>query len=100
MKRLLPLFVLAAVLAFAQTPNSKPAPPPAANDDVQALSTDLARMRSLVQQMQMNLALVQNTQTPLKHQFELEIEMWQTLIGQMDRRLQSLRANQAPGDRK
>ncbi|MGI9102603.1 MAG: hypothetical protein ACR2IF_09195 [Terriglobales bacterium] len=93
MKRLIPLLCLAAVLCFAQAP-SKPAPPPAA-DDVQALSNDLARMRSLVHQMEMNLAFVQTTQTPLKHQFELEIDMWRTVIGQMERHLQSLRAQES-----
>ncbi len=57
------------------------------NDDVQALRQDVARMKALVQQMQTNLAFVDTTQSPLKHQFQLEIDMWQTLITEMDRRL-------------
>jgi hypothetical protein len=56
-------------------------------DDVQALREDLTRMKALVQQMQTNLAFVDTSQSPLKHQFQLEIEMWQTLIGDMERRL-------------
>jgi hypothetical protein len=56
-------------------------------EDAQALRTDLQRMKALVQQMQTNLAFVTNTQGPLKHQFELEIEMWQLQITSMERRL-------------
>ena len=46
-------------------------------------------MRSLVQQMQTNLAYVTSIQGPLKHQFELEIEMWQLEIARMERHLNS-----------
>ena len=56
-------------------------------DDIQALREDLTRMKALVQQMQTNLAFVDTSQSPLKHQFQLEIEMWQTLIADMERRL-------------
>ena len=38
-------------------------------------------------QMQTNLAFVTSTQGPLKHQFELEIEMWQLEIARMERQL-------------
>ncbi|HXB21304.1 MAG TPA: hypothetical protein VNV88_07985 [Candidatus Solibacter sp.] len=58
------------------------------NDQTQALRGDLTRMRALVQQMEENLAFVDTTQSPLKHQFELEIDMWRTMITQMERRLQ------------
>ena len=58
------------------------------NDQNQALRKDLARMKSLVQQMEQNLAFVDTTQSPLKHQFQLEIDMWRTTIQQMERRLQ------------
>jgi len=44
-------------------------------------------MRAVVQQMQTNLAFVTTIQGPLKHQFELEIEMWQLQIASMERRL-------------
>ena len=54
------------------------------------MAADLERMRVLLNQLQTNLAFVQTTTTPLKHQFELEIDMWQTLLNQMQRRLDNL----------
>src|SRR5262245_10268163 len=48
-------------------------------DEARALESDIKRMRALVNQMQTNLAFVDNTQSPLKHQFELEIQAWKTL---------------------
>ena len=56
------------------------------NDQNQALRNDLARMKSLVQQMEQNLAFVDTTQSPLKHQFQLDIDMWNVVINQMERR--------------
>lgn len=58
-----------------------------APEDLQALREDVARMKALVQQMETNLAFVDTTQSPLKHQFQLEIEAWQTMIAQMERHL-------------
>jgi hypothetical protein len=58
-------------------------------DESRALQADIKRMRALVQQMQQNLAFVDNTQSPLKHQFQLEIDAWNTLIAQMERRAQT-----------
>jgi hypothetical protein len=55
--------------------------------DLQALRDDVQRMKALVQQMESNLAFVDTTQSPLKHQFQLEIDMWRTVIGNMERRL-------------
>lgn len=66
------------------TPATQSAISPA---DANALRDDLRRMRSLVQQMETNLAFVDTTQSPLKHQFQLEIDMWKAVIGQMERRL-------------
>jgi hypothetical protein len=60
-----------------------------AADEARALQGDIKRMRALVQQMQQNLAFVDNTQSPLKHQFQLEIDAWNTLIAQMERRAQA-----------
>lgn len=57
------------------------------DEEVQALRSDLARMKALVAQMETNLAFVDKTESPLKHQFQLEIDMWKTVIGQMERRL-------------
>jgi hypothetical protein len=59
-----------------------------ASDEAKALQADIRRMRALVQQMQTNLAFVDTTQSPLKHQFQLEIDAWNTLIDQMERRAQ------------
>lgn len=67
----------------AETP-ARVAPLPPVGKDMHA---DLQRMRSLLAQMRNNLAFVQTTQTPLKHQFELECDMWQVLITDMERRL-------------
>ena len=58
-------------------------------NDAQALRDDIRKMRALVRQMETNLAFVDNTQSPLKHQFQLDINMWNTLIDQMERRAQS-----------
>lgn len=58
-------------------------------DETKALEADIKRMRALVDQMQSNLAFVDNTQSPLKHQFQLEIDAWRTLISQMERRAQA-----------
>ena len=62
------------------------------------MSADLQRMHVLLNQMQTNLAFVQTTTTPLKHQFELEIDMWQILLNQMERRLASMSGNASSTD--
>src|SRR5437660_8571935 len=56
-------------------------------DQVQGLKDDLARMKALVQQMETNLSFVDTSQSPLKHQFQLEIDMWRMMIRQMERKL-------------
>jgi len=61
--------------------------PQTTQGDLEALRSDLQRMKVLVQQMESNLAFVDTTQSPLKHQFQLEIDMWKTVIQQMERRL-------------
>lgn len=55
-------------------------------NDAQALRDDIRKMRALVAQMQTNLAFVDTTQSPLKHQFQLDIDMWNILISQTERR--------------
>lgn len=57
------------------------------DSDVQAMKSDVQRMRVLLNQMRNNLAFVDTTQSPLKHQFELEADMWQMELNQMDRRI-------------
>jgi hypothetical protein len=51
------------------------------------LRTDLEKMHVLLGQMQRNVAFVSIGDTPLKHQFELEIEMWQLLLRDMERKV-------------
>jgi hypothetical protein len=51
----------------------------------EAMQADLRRMRALLEQMQNNLGFVQSGASPLKHQFELEIDMWRTLLEHMER---------------
>jgi hypothetical protein len=58
-------------------------------NDAQALRDDIRKMRALVRQMEANLAFVDTTQSPLKHQFQLDIDMWSALIDQMERRAYS-----------
>ena len=60
------------------------------SSDVQELRTDLDRLKVLLNQMRTNLAFVQTSQTPLKHQFELETDAWQVIVEQMDRRLKAM----------
>jgi TolA-binding protein len=55
-------------------------------NDAQSLRDDIRKMRALVRQMETNLAFVDITQSPLKHQFQLDIDMWNILIEQMERR--------------
>ena len=55
-------------------------------NDAQAQRDDIRKMRALLAQMQTNLAFVDSTQSPLKHQFQLDIDMWNVLINQMERR--------------
>ena len=51
------------------------------------LRTDLEKMHVLLGQMQRNVAFVSAGDTPLKHQFELEIEMWQLLLRDMEKKV-------------
>lgn len=91
------LFILlcsVVALPAQQKPEASREPPPAAHaaqklsaEDVQALRQDLDHMKALLQQMESNLAFVDTTQSPLKHQFQLEIDMWRTVIASMERRL-------------
>lgn len=53
------------------------------------LQTDLERMHALLSQMQKNAAFVSPGYTPMKHQFELEIEMWQILLNDMEGKIDS-----------
>lgn len=73
-------------ISTTETAGAAAAQKPSA-EDIQALRSDLQRMKSIVQQMENNLAFVDTTQSPLKHQFQLEIDMWKTVIGEMERKI-------------
>ncbi|HEX9119200.1 MAG TPA: hypothetical protein VF840_01550 [Terriglobales bacterium] len=97
------IICMVAMMAVAQAPGpteKRESRPPVSSVDqqeIQALANDIARMQSLVRQMEMNLAFVQTTQTPLKHQFELEIEMWRVVLNGMERRVQRMRGTTTGG---
>ena len=80
--------VLGLFLSFSSL-TFLPAETAKAGDDVelQAMKSDVQRMRVILNQMRTNLAFVDTTQSPLKHQFELEADMWQMTLDQMDRRI-------------
>jgi hypothetical protein len=102
--RFLALFILGLnlcllpLMATAQTSNRNPMPrndaPPvlstADQADIDEAREDLKKMRVLVNQMASNLAFVSDTQSPLKHQFQLEIDMWQMMMTRMQRHLDRL----------
>lgn len=62
-------------------------PAPREEIDVETTRADLEKMQLILNQMRTNLGFVGNTTTPLNHQFELEIDMWQTLLDQMQHRI-------------
>ena len=88
------ILLAATSFAFAKPKTASQAPAPQHStaqimsaEQTQELQDDLKQMRVLVQQMQTNLSFVDTTQSPLKHQFQLEIDMWNTLIRHMEKRL-------------
>src|SRR5579864_9456098 len=91
-------FILIAILlcttisSFSADKATQDANRPVANPDqpsvtnAKRLKTDLERMRALLGQMQRNVAFVSPGDTPLKHQLQLEIEMWQILVTDMEKK--------------
>ena len=81
-----PLFAQTTAQTSAQTPAPSPADkgstPPSPNSDA---SQELERMRSLIMQMQNNLASLPSGYSAEKHQFELEIDMWRLLLNHIER---------------
>ncbi|MCU1286086.1 MAG: hypothetical protein JWO13_2436 [Acidobacteriales bacterium] len=57
--------------------------------EVIGLKNDVKQMRVILHQMQNNMGAATSAQDPLKHHMELEIEMWQVVIDQMDRRIKA-----------
>ena len=101
MKRYVLILCIVSLTAVAQAPSEKRenrAPALSADQqEIQALANDIARMQTLLHQMELNLALVQTTQTPLKHQFELEMDMWRVTLNAMERRVRRLRGTTTGG---
>ena len=62
------------------TAQSAPQAQPSTNAD---MKDDIQKMQLILNQMRSNLAFVGNTTTPLAHQFQLDIEMWQALLDHM-----------------
>src|SRR6478672_6123183 len=60
------------------------------SDQLEVMRADSKKMHVILNQMQANLAFVTNTNDPLKHQFELEVEMWRMLLNQMDGRIDGM----------
>ncbi len=73
---------------------STQAGPAASEQEFDGIRADLGRMRVLLNQMRTNLAFVQTSDTPLKHQFDLNNEMWQMVLTDMERRLQKMKSPQ------
>jgi hypothetical protein len=86
------VFILTPFTLSAQPQTSPPARQTQddKDGDLQAMKADVQRMRVILNQMRTNLAFVDTTQSPLKHQFQLEADMWQVLLDQMERRISVL----------
>lgn len=107
MARISLLLICLAIGAAAQGPPLTPPvtgqhsrPPVAAGsparavaDPISQLQATLNKMQSLRTQMEMNLPFAAPTENPLKHQFELEIEMWGVLTQQLQKQLDQMRAS-------
>jgi len=95
--RVLSLSIVCLALSIVST-----AQPPSASDshsaarpapdhsEVEGMKEDLKQMRVILNQMANNLAFVSDSQSPLKHQFQLEIDMWQVLMMRMQRRVDAI----------
>ena len=88
------IFLSTPIVASAQATTRHVVPgfssPSSNQPEVDAMRSDLAQMRVILNQMSTNLASVSDSQSPLKHQFQLDIEMWQVLMMQMQRRIDRL----------
>ena len=75
-------------VSLVQQNSSVTTPQAMTTSQVESLKDDLNKMRSLVAQMETNLSLVDTSQTPLKHQFQLEIDTWKLMIQRMQKEVQ------------
>jgi hypothetical protein len=67
--------------------------------EIAAMKADLKQMQVILNQMANNLAFVSDTQSPLKHQFQLEIEMWQVVMMRMQQRIDRLEGKKSADNR-
>lgn len=81
--------LLLASPLLAQTPGGSA--PPSSGD-----AHDVERMRAIISQMQNNLTALPSGYSAVKHQFELEIEMWQLLVGRLERAGEPQPRNERP----
>ena len=75
--------------AAVETPAAA-APQPDAQAQQQRIAAarrDIQRMRNLVEQMDRNRAFASPGETPLNHEFQLNVELWRTLLDRLDRDL-------------
>ena len=92
MWRVLALLLCTTAVVYAQSPTQSASDSSTnrqrarADADLPGLKTDLEKMRILLEQMQRNVAFVSPGDTPLKHQFQLEIDMWQLLLRDMEKK--------------
>jgi hypothetical protein len=95
--RLHTFFLIATLLVFEKTARppqissalpatTQSVPNPDKRDDRRR---EIAQMRVLIGQMERNLAQVSTGETPLKHQFDLELQMWQLLVRRMEKQLET-----------
>jgi len=80
----------------APSQTAKPPAPRITTDPARQLQADLEKMRLILRQMQTNLAFAQVGDTPMKHQFELEIDMWTVLINHMESELRQAQSSTSP----
>jgi hypothetical protein len=66
----------------------------ATQSEIDALKADVSQMKVVLNQMATNLAAVSDSQSPLKHQFQLDIEMWQIVIMQAQHRIDRMEHDQ------
>ena len=88
-------FLICSVHGQSTSPAHSPqAPSPVAPareaDDIEELRSDIQHLKTLLNQMRTNLSFVQSSQSPLKHQFELEADAWQVVVERMERRLKRM----------
>ena len=87
------VLIFLGAIAVAQASSASPRKTPANSrsasqqSEIDALKADMSQMKVVLNQMATNLAAVSDSQSPLKHQFQLDIEMWQIVIMQTQRRI-------------